>query len=202
MNLIKQVFNEVKIEFRKSFLIGSLTLATMYICNLIPVISAYLMGICFLIFAFTYYLSVHKKENLSLQKFKSVSVPIALGAAFLIPSVFMMGTGMSLVNNSSSNFSMASLGLVLFLFSIYFLVCSYVALIITTTENKNFLKSLDDAFKLSTKKFVAYFWICFGFASAFALASFLFYVGMAVLFPLFFSAICILLDSKIKETSN
>lgn len=202
MNLIKQVLNEIKLDFKKSFLIGFSTLAAMYICNLIPVISAYLMGISFLVFAFAYYSGIHKKNILTLNLFKTIAVPSALGGAFLVPSVFMMGTGMSLVNNSNNDISMASLGLALFLFSIYFLICSYIALVITTTENKNYLKSLDEAFKLSTKKFSAFFWICFGFAIAFALASYLYYVGMAVLFPLLFSAICFLWDSKAKETSN
>ncbi len=202
MNLIKQVLNEIKLDFKKSFLIGFSTLATMYICNLIPVISAYLMGISFLVFAFAYYSGIHKKNILTLNLFKTIAVPSALGGAFLVPSVFMMGTGMSLVNNSNNDISMASLGLALFLLSIYFLICAYIALVITTTENKNYLKSLDEAFKLSTKKFSAFFWICFGFAIAFALASYLYYVGMAVLFPLLFSASCFLWDSKAKETSN
>ncbi len=202
MNLIKQVLNEIKLDFKKSFLIGFFAFATMYICNLIPVISAYLMGISFLVFAFAYYSGIHKKNILTLNIFKTIAVPAALGGAFLVPSAFMMGTGMSLVNNSNNDISMASLGLALFLLSIYFLICAYIALVITTTENKNYLKSLDEAFKLSTKKFSAFFWICFGFAIAFALASYLYYVGMAVLFPLLFSASCFLWDSKAKETSN
>lgn len=201
MNLIKQVLNQVKINLKKSILIGAATLAAMYVCNLIPVISAYIMGICFLVFSYAYYLSVHKKNILSLENFKSAAIPIALGSAFLVPSVFMMGTGISLVNNSNKDISIVSLGLVLFLFSIYFLISSYIALIITTTEDKSFLKALDEAFKLSTKNISAFFWTCFGFAVAFALASYLYYVGMIILFPLLFSTSCILLDSKTKETS-
>lgn len=162
MNLIKQVLNEIKLDFKKSFLIGFSALATMYICNLIPVISAYLMGISFLVFAFAYYSGIHKKNILTLNIFKTIAVPSALGGAFLVPSVFMMGTGMSLVNNSNNDISMASLGLALFLLSIYFLICAYIALVITTTENKNYLKSLDEAFNSVRKNSLLFF----GFALA------------------------------------
>lgn len=187
MNLITQVFNELKNNYLKVSIFALLCALTMYLLSFVPVIASYFLGAAYLKFAFIYTQTIHRGQKINLMVYKKVVVGIAIGGLFLIPSVFLIGAAMSSMSTLKNSLSVFSFSIFLFLIGIYFLICAQAAVEKTFSSAVNFLKALDEAFKDSAKNMSKYFWTCLILAISCAIISYIHLAGFVLMFPVLFS---------------
>lgn len=199
MILIKQAFRIYQNNLRRSLLLGTAVTSVLAVFSLIPLIAPYLIAAGLLFGGYFFQLWILEKKEVSAESLKGAAIPSAVGGLLLIPFIFLVGLGISILKNKEFNISVFSFALILFLIASFFCLSYLIAVLGFSDKQKNFLKALDLAFKITTQNIVSLFWSCFLIACGVYLSTFTFYLGFILIIPLLYIS-AHLFTLKFKET--